>query len=576
MDTPPPNEPKSKRKVTWATLAVIMCALTVALPFAGRAAYHRYHAYRATEIANEANALLKDERWEAAIQVIQKEYKTYGKDPPVMRAMATLFLDGYDDAVMGSNLLRQVLANGVGTHEDISKLAGAMLKLGDTPEAQRLYESLPPAVQGQRLGLELLASIQRQQGQTELAEKTLRKALTLDPDDGRSQFRLALLDEAGSFEVSKAVGSESVWNTARRNDTLALEAVNHLCSSRSLTAPQAQELLTLVEQNSKATPRDRYRVLSAYVRLRPLEKDAVIAAEVTRNKGLGSDKIFDFLRWLGTQKEYQRIINLVTVNAALHDPDVFLVYVDALSAAERWKELLDLAEEPKVPVSESARHYISAESLSHLKPGLTEASQHIEKTYAFAGPADQQIVVKAATLAEIKGLNELAITGYLKVADIRPNLRVSLLEKVVELDLREKNVPAMVAMLKRLRELRPGNRNYIDYLNYLRLVTGDEIEIACEAVIGFDKPAPRAGDSPMVPQSLLRALVALRMGDADGMAAAVKTLTPSPRMSAGQRAVVAGLIAATGDDVTAFRQAETIQRALLLPDEMVFFNRAIK
>ena len=560
----------------WTTLAVLMFGLAVALPFAGRQIYHRYRAYRAESVAAEATRLLNEERWEAASQVLKEDFKTYGKEPPILRALGTLFMDGYDDPLMGSNLLRQVLASGQATFDDIRKLASATLRMGDTPEARRLYETLPDAEKSNRKGLELLAEIQRQAGEPELADKTLRKALSIEPEDARSQFRLALLDEAGAFEVSKTVASQAVWNVARRGDSLALEAVAHLCTSPSLTAAQAQELLVLVEQNPKSAPRDRYRVLGAQLRLRPMERERVIAAEVSKNKGKAAESLFDFLRWLGTEKQYERIIELVQVNTALHDPDVFLVYVDALSAAERWKELLAVIQQPKVPVSGATRHFISAECFAHLNPDLIKAGEHIEKVYAVAGLADQQSVVRAAALAESKGLNDLAIMGYSKVAEARPNMRVGMLERVLELQHREKDVRAIVGTLRHLRDLRPTNHAYTDHLNYLRLLTGDEMELAYEAVSGFEKPAPQGDGSSAVPQVLLRALAALRMGDMARAASEAKTFNPDMRLAAGQRAVMAGIVAVAGDDVGAFRMAEGIPRALLLPEELVFLRLALK
>ncbi|MDB6074321.1 MAG: hypothetical protein JWO89_1961 [Verrucomicrobiaceae bacterium] len=567
---------RSKKTVAfWTVVAVSMLAMALSTPFVGRKIYHKYVTYRAEQIAAAAALLLEEERWEAASQALRQDFQTYGREPSVLRALATLFLDGYADPMVGANLLRQVLASGQGTFDDSRRLALATLKVGDTPEARRLYETLPEAERTNRKGLELLAGIQQQSGETSLADKTLRKALTLEPDDPRSQFRLALMDEASAFEVSKTVASQAVWAIARGNDSLALEAIAHLCASPSLTTPQVQELLVLVEQNRKAAARDRYRVLSASLRLRPLEREKVVAAEVAKNKRVPADKLFDFLRWLGTEKQYQQIIELVDAKTAVRDPDLFLVYVDALSAADRWKELLAMIKENKVPVSEAMLHFISAECCVRLKPTLSEAAEHIERVYSSASISDLQTVDRAAALAEARGLNALAITGYGRLAEQRPNLRVGMLEKVLELQQREKDAPAILGTLKQLRELRPANHAYIDRLNYLRLVTGDEMELAFEAVCGFEKPAVAMKDSPVVPQALLRALAAMRMGQPHRAAEEVRTLDSTLRLSAGQRAVMAGMTAEAGEDVKAFRMAESIPPALLLPDELVFLRRAL-
>ncbi|MDB6137812.1 MAG: hypothetical protein JWO94_884, partial [Verrucomicrobiaceae bacterium] len=149
VSTPPPADkpdaeaeadPGRRGVILWTGLALLMFCFAVILPFAGRQLYHRYHAYRAGNVAAQAMALIKDERWEAASQVLRDDFKTYGHDPAVLRALGTLFLEGYDDPLMGANLLRQVQACGEATPEDLRKLAHATLRLGDTPEARKLYE----------------------------------------------------------------------------------------------------------------------------------------------------------------------------------------------------------------------------------------------------------------------------------------------------------------------------------------------------------------------------------------------------------------------------------------------------
>lgn len=566
-----------KSMVFWTVLVVLMAGLALITPFAGRKLYTRYHRYRAESIAAQATALLKEERWEAASELLKRDFKTYGKEPSILRALGTLFLDGYQDLPMGSGILRQLMATGAASPDDLRKLAHATLKLGDTPAARRLFDSLPAAERTNREGLELLSDIQQHSGQAAEAEQTLRRALTLDPEDPRSQFRLALLDEASAFEVSKAVAAQAVWNVARRNDSLGLEAISHLCTSPSLTAAQARELLRLVEENPRAGARDRYRVLSANLRLNPLDRDKVIAAEVAKNKGVPVEQLFDFLRWLGVEKQYERIIELVKVDAALRDPDVFLVCVDALSAAERWKELLEVMQRPKVPVSNALGHFIMAECLAHLKNRVMEAAEHMEKVYASAQTSDQQTVYRTAELAEAQGLNGLAITGYGRVAEIRPDLRVGLLERTGELQQREKDVTGLLATLKRLRDLRPSNHAYLDQLNYLRLVTGEEMELAWDSVASSAQSKGTEGDGSTIPQPLLRALAALRMGDTGRVAEEVKALNQARQhLTAGQRAVMAGMAAAAGDGVEAFRIAESIPRVLLLPEEVAFLERAVR
>ena len=567
---------EGRSMVFWAGLSLLMCALALALAFGGPWLHRRYHSWCGRRLAEKATALLQEQRWEAASQLLHDGFKTYGHEPAVLRALGRLFIDGYDDPATASGLLRQVLVSGQGTPEDIRRLSEAMVKMGDIAEARKLYDGLPPADQSAGPGMELLANILRQSGRPGEADELMRKALALHPDDPRSQLRLALLDEAASFEVSQSVAAQTEWTIARRGDAVAVEAIDHLSLLSSLTALQSQELLTLVDANPKAMPHDHFVVLSAWLRLHPLEREAAIAAEVKKNEGRPPTALFDFLRWLGAEKQYEQIVALVPAAAALRDPDVFVVYVDALAAAERWSELMRLMNGRKLPASDATRWFIAAECNAHLHPDLIETRANLEKVYTMAGPAELQIVRRAAGLAEAQGLTDLALTGYRRIAEARPGLKVTMLEKVLELQGRDKNIPGMLATLRQLHSLRPASRAYIDQANYLRLLAGEELEIACQAVLGFDQPATAQPDSPAFPQSLLRALAALRLGDSSRMTEEIRSAPTPKNLPAGQRAVVAGLRALAGDEAGAFRLAESIPPALLLKEEHRFLSLAVR
>ena len=129
----------------------------------------------------------------------------------------------------------------------------------------------------------------------------------------------------------------------------------------------------------------------------------------------------------------------------------------------------------------------------------------------------------------------------------------------------------------KLRTLRPGSQSYADQLNYLRLVSGLEMEAACDEVLGFQQPAPAsAAPSATLPPELLHALAAWRFGRDDAMRQALENLPDPTRLSPGPRAVVSCLYAFSGREVEGFRLAEKISPLSLLESEAPFLQRSLR
>lgn len=170
---------------------------------------------------------------------------------------------------------------------------------------------------------------------------------------------------------------------------------------------------------------------------------------------------------------------------------------------------------------------------------------------------------------------DLAVQGYMLVSEARPTLRGKMLEKVLLLQQSDNNLEGMIETAKRLREFQPRNQAHRSRLNYLRLVSGTELEEAYEDMIGFDQPAPNNDSLILLPGALLRALAAWRFGDAERMKQEVGKIPDPSKLPAGLRAVVAGLYTLTGRDVDGFRLGENVPQQLLLDAEKRFLRLSL-
>ena len=556
METTPTSETPQRRKLfgvglnVLTVLAVVLIALTVLLGFKGRDFYQSFRNARVQKIAVTATELIEAERYEAASRLLQDGFRITQDHPGLNRAVAEMFLKAYNDPQSAISFLRKVINSGQATEADRRRMGEILLQAGDVAEARKVYGALSSPEQTGRRGLELLSGIKRASGEIGEADILLRRALTLVPDDVDAQLQLAIMDEAQAFEQAKAGAADAIWRIARRQDDVALKAMGHLANSSTLTASQAKELTILVDKHPKARERERYEVLRAYVRLNALDKDAVIKTEITRNNGRPTDAMFDFLRWLGTEGQYETLLKIIPAEGVVRDPDVFLIYVDALTAAERWKELLALMKTRKPPVTPTTAHIILAQCYAKLQPNMAAARKELQDAFALNSRGEIPVLLRAAALAESLHLLDLAVQGYTIVGEARPVLRLQMLDKVFELQQIDKDLPGMIATAKRLHEARPRNQLYTDRLNYLRLISGTELELATEEVIGFEHPITDSTAAiTSIPASLLRALAALRLGDIDQMKKEVDGLPDSTSLAAGPRAVVAGLYAACGRGV---------------------------
>ena len=557
--------------------AAIMIAGALLLVFNGRQLLDRYNHWRAGRVAAEAMALLENQRFEAASQLILGALRRTPDQPALMRATAELFVRAYEDPQSALNFQRKLVAAPQATPTDQRRLAEILLMTGDISAAKRLRDALPDTERESRRGMELLAGILRAQGHTGEALRVLRETWQRPPQDVESRLRLAMLDEGENFESVQPQASSPIWEAARLDDPAALIAIEHLCRSSKLTANQAEELKLLVETHPRTSERLRYTMLRTYLRLHTLDRERVFTAEEQRNASKPPDEKFDYLRWLGQEGEHDRILRLLPRQSVTQDADLFLLYVDALTAAGKWDALLKLVQTGKPPISTPTAHVIQAQCYAQLQPDLLQTRQHLRRALDLCGRSEMNVILRAAAVAEKHHLNDLAIEGYRTAANTRPAQKLRLLEKVLELLRLDQDVKGMISTLVELRALRPGSQNYADLLNYLRLVSGLEMEAACEEVLGFQQPAPEnIAPSAALPPALLQALAAWRFGRDDTMRLALEQLADTSNLAPGPRAVLSGLYAISGREVEGFRLAEKVPPLTLLEPENEFLNRSLR
>lgn len=582
METPPKqhvSSQKAKRRSLWRKwlLPPLLVLLAVVAYYTAKPLYRAGKLWYARHKAAQAERLIAERDWRAAALVLADANRLGRDEPEVLRATATFLTEAGGEPRALTLILQRLIASGQARPADYLALGQARLRLGEITEARRLYDTLSPDLQKSRKGLELLSQILGQEGRASESEEILRRALSMAPDDPQARLRLALLDYSNPFSELQQRGRGLLWELARESGPAGLTAVKILAQDRNLTPPEARRLMQRVTEHPDKPDDLRLEVLSAVIRLDPLRRDEIIAAEVARHREKTLSQKAGLITWLAAQKRHDLILSLAPVDEAVQSAEVFPYFAQALGEMGRWDELRRLlAERGDLPVSGARAQVWLAQAAIQMEPDdFGTPHWHLERAFELAVQAgDQGCLSIAGQLAEDRGLHDLALRCYQRLADTTPGKEIEMTEKVREMTLRLRDTQQLMRVSRRLLELSPASDAHQSQLAYLRLLTGEEMELAA--------PAPASPESGgftrNVPGPLLSALHAHRFRNREALRAALGAFAgraEAARLSPGQRAVLSGLLAAAGRAEEAFHLAETVNASMLLPEERAFFQAVL-
>ena len=564
----------------WTWMLFIAAALAVVLAFGGRSLVNAGKSLYAEHLAGKARAALEKEDYMVASRELSQANRFHRENPAVLRVTRD-FLQKTGSEPRGLLVtLKAMREAGISDADDLLLLGQTHMQLGEAAEAREILEQLTPEQRESKAGLELLAGIRRAEGHVREAEDILRRALMADPDDPDSKLRLAALDYTNTFPEIHRRARATMWELAEKQDDTALKAIRFLAEDKDLSAPEVERLVEVVGAHPDAGVADRFKVLSAMIRIQPQRRDAILDEEMKAHEGKGVEDMLPFLSWLATEKQHTRLLKMVPPNMATNSPELFPLVAQALGEEGRWADLKRLLTGGgRIPVSRGRVEVWLAEAASHLTPKDTaQVRSHLTSAVKFAMQAeDPATLVAASMVADRLGMYDLAIQCYQSLGGLSQKLKANMAERTYELAQRSRDTALLVKVSQELLEERPSSGVYRDRLNYLRLLLGEEIELTERRLEDEDANLRWEGADARIPIPLLRALAAYRLRDVELVKREIQTLgSEVGDLPPGPRAVAAGLMATCGRDVEAFRLAERIPSEVLLDSERRFFERAVQ
>ena len=573
MPDPGPEVTGIPRPKPWLTLALAIAMTSGFVAWlAGPPALKALRGAVARGYAEAALEHLEKEEISQAHADLTIARRWGADDPRVLRALADFLVKtGSDPQGLYHTLLRlEDLAEA--RVEDRIRLGEHYLSQGQTGRARAVLDRIPEADRSSRLPQELLANILRSEGRLDEAEKTLRRALSLAPNDPMSRLRLALLDAQSGFVEIRSQARTRLWGLAEAQDEVALKALDHLSRDSLLTVIEADRLLELVENHPSAPPLLRYRVISARLRVRPQLRQEVLAAELQAHEGKSGEQLQDLLQWLLAEQEYEQVRQLLPRDLALKSPMLLDLHLRALSGLKQWAEVDSLLAAPDaLAVNPGTVSLWRAHASIALNQDFDRTRDHLRSAFEASGKGKQQrAALEVARIAENCGLWDVAAECYRGIASTTPGNAIPMLEKVHEMAVRERDTMEALQTARDLAEQQPANKAFSATSLYFQLLSGEAVEVAVRGL-----PNATAHTIPAALAPLLRALAAYRLGDLATMRDHVDAVDDPDSMTPGQQAVHAGLLSISGRVGPAYQLAETIPAALLLPEELRFLRRSL-
>ncbi|MCX6857710.1 MAG: hypothetical protein NTV80_22730 [Verrucomicrobia bacterium] len=569
---------QSRKKVALITL-VGLIALGFLLAHPTRVWWQRQRALANLKAGKQEIA---QQNWPNAMRCIAEAARRMPDDPEILRAVADVQIGAGDTPQNIRRTLQRLVEAKEATADDRIKLAKACLDAGDILALQLTLSSLPTEMKSTPLAVEVEAEMLMRLDRVPEAESRLRERLAAQPDDADAAFKIAVIDIKNGTVQTQEQARALLWQEVRMNQPQALVAMHLLLQDPALTAEQAAELITQAE--TKPQPMSdtlRYAALGALLKLKPDERHRILRQETERNDPLPPAEQMAFLRFLAAVQEPDRLLEFLnqheTALSELNVGEAVNLQLEAFAQIKQWQQVRSIiAKVPEGLLDLVTLHLWHACASGALEPNETQARAHLRTAYEATGDArNLSAATRVADTAERLGYTDLAAAYYEALATQAPLPldQGDFLEKAIQARIKMRDSAALVKLTRKVAKLTPGHAGHAFQADYMALLTQAPIEDISQRLTQSDlKLAQNAEFSAQ--RRLLWCLIYACRQQGDMLRKELTDLETAMIWPVGQRAVIAGLLAQSGETQRAWAIAEKLPESLLLKEESVMLAKA--
>ncbi len=564
-----------RRRLVLIVVAVLVLAAGALL--LARPVRNGIKGWQARRHAEKAVALIEGEHWSDARSEAVTAYQLRTTEPAAVRVVAR-FLSRTRQP-QGLEFWDQLAKLQPLTPADLRDEAALALIAGEPSRAAKAVAALTTgekATPAPRDWL-LAAQVHLQRRANEQAQLAVQKVLASPAATRREQLQATLLQAQASGGADPAAARKSQEEVLERlakfaegDDDVALDALV-LLTQRALgatdeTSPvSSADLIARLEQHPRARAPQKLLAVDLKIKEQPAEKDALIAGAIAQWQNGEAEDVSTLATWLNGKGEHQKVLDAIPIAKALQSREVFLQYVDALGALDRWGEIKQLLESERFPLDPSMQRMYLARCNAQL--GETTAAENNWKRALEAAAGDLQKLMTLAPYAEKNGNLEIAESAYAQAATTAPNLRAAH-EGQLRIASSRRETQRMHGILKEMLKGWPNDtaiQNDEAYLRLLLLTPPAEEELNSIAQLA-ETLVDREPAS--LPHRTLLALARLKQNRAaEALKVYENIQTPARALTPSALAVHAAVLAANSHPLDARKEIEQIPQEQLLPEE---------
>jgi tetratricopeptide (TPR) repeat protein len=374
---------------------------------------------------------------------------------------------------------------------------------------------------------------------------------------------------AGAASVSSdnnpatTVSSSSSQSTpaTQAGDTVTLTLAATLPSNADGRTMNLTQVADALEHHPDARPVHKLLAFEVRARQDPILADQFVADAIQRF-GNGDDETLATLAgWLNRIGRPGKTLEVLPQAHAMQRQDLFVPYLDALAALERWNEVKDLLTSEVFPIDPVLQHTYLAVAQKHLG-SVTAATNEWQRALEIANTPDRLVAV--ANNAEQNSASDIADAAYSTAIKIAPTNRQAYLGRL-RLALAAADAARAQSIAAQMSQVWPDDANARVQELYLQLLLGASSDVAKAAERDADLVVAKEPGNWMARATL--GLARLRLNRPNEALAAVREPRVTGAEPAGALAVRAAILAANGYADGARSDARLVSARPLLPEE---------
>ena len=468
-----------------------------------------------------------------------------------------------NDPVLAIDYAERVLADERAKAYEIPSAATLVLSL-TSPYSQRYAEAWKriedvardpknPASLG---ALVLLANEQALPPMSAIGRNT---SLSIESTPAPSQTSAAPPSVAGGVDAGPML--QHPTPATQSGDTVTLNLAPISPSSPSGRAMSLTEVANALENHPDARPYHKLLAFEVRVRQDPALTDQYVADAVERF-GNGDDETLAALGgWLNKIGRPAKTLEVLPQAHAVQRQDLFLLYINALAALQRWSEVKDLLMSEHSVVDPMLQHMYLAVAQAHLG-AATGAINEWQRALEVADTPEKALAL--AKYAEQSSVNNIADAAYSITIKIVPKNRGAY-DGRLRLAMQAGHTSQAQSIAAKIAQLWPDDAEARNQDAYLQLLLGASDDAAKAAERDAQLLVAKEPRNWQARATL--GLACLRLGRNKEALAAIREPRVTGVEPPGPLAVRAAILAANGYEDGARNDARIVNAKPLLPEE---------